>query len=223
MNHPGNDSKYAMALSAPLEHSPYAGKHLIFLGSSVTLGEAACKEGIPEYFASRFGCRVTKEAVSGTTLTDLDRESYVQRMLHRLNTEEPCDLFVCQLSTNDAARGLPLGAVASGRDRSSFNTGTILGAMEFIISYAKDVWHCPVAFYTGSFFQSAPYEAMVESLPALQEKWGIHVLDLWHDSAFNDLSEEARALYMRDPVHPTKAGYRQWWCPELERQILEKL
>lgn len=20
--------------------------------------------------------------------------------------------------------------------------------------------------------------------------------------------------------HPTKAGYREWWCPELEKQLL---
>ncbi len=21
-------------------------------------------------------------------------------------------------------------------------------------------------------------------------------------------------------IHPTKAGYREWWCPEMEKQLL---
>ena len=30
-------------------------------------------------------------------------------------------------------------------------------------------------------------------------------------------------LYMADRIHPTKAGYRDWWGPEIERQILSSL
>ena len=25
---------------------------------------------------------------------------------------------------------------------------------------------------------------------------------------------------MHDDIHPTMAGYREWWCPELETQLL---
>lgn len=25
---------------------------------------------------------------------------------------------------------------------------------------------------------------------------------------------------MNDPIHPTKAGYMKWWCPEMEKQVL---
>lgn len=28
---------------------------------------------------------------------------------------------------------------------------------------------------------------------------------------------------MNDGIHPTKAGYRDWWGPEQERQLLEYL
>ena len=25
---------------------------------------------------------------------------------------------------------------------------------------------------------------------------------------------------MHDDIHPTTAGYREWWCPEMEKQLL---
>ena len=100
---------------------------------------------------------------------------------------------------------------------------SVTGAMEYIICYAKQTWGCEVAFYTGSRYDSESYAAMVQRVKELEEKWGIRVLDLWSDEAFNAISEEERALYMNDNIHPTKAGYRQWWCPELERQVLSWL
>jgi lysophospholipase L1-like esterase len=54
----------------------------------------------------------------------------------------------------------------------------------------------------------------------VRDKWGIGVLDLWAPDAFNDISDELRSLYMLDPIHPSRAGYREWWGPEQERQLL---
>ena len=181
------------------------------------------REGIPEYFGSRFDCTYTKEAVSGTTLVDNGKSSYVQRMLKNLDTQTKYDLFVCQLSTNDATKKLPLGEVADGTDLESFDTSTVTGAMEYIICYAQNTWQCPVVFYTGSKYDSVEYEAMVRRLEELQKKWGILILNLWDDKEFNSISEVQRSLYMNDKIHPTKAGYRDWWCPEMERQLLSNL
>ena len=60
---------------------------------------------------------------------------------------------------------------------------------------------------------------MVERLEQLQKKWDIDVLDLWSDEAFNNISDAERKRYMTDDIHPTRAGYREWWCPEMERQL----
>jgi hypothetical protein len=100
-----------------------------------------------------------------------------------------------------------------------FDTTTVTGAIEHIIRYAKDTWRCPVMFYTGSRFDSPAYGAMVNALHKIAEKWGIDVIDLWNGEAFNAIPPEARALYMADDVHPVMAGYRDWWLPEMERQI----
>ena len=34
---------------------------------------------------------------------------------------------------------------------------TVAGSIEFIIAYAKEKWNCPVAFYTGTRYDSEAY------------------------------------------------------------------
>ena len=219
----GNAESYGMHALEEMENSPLKGRKALFLGSSVTYGSASLREGIPEYFAARLGCEVTKEAVSGTTLTDDKTDSYVSRLMTKVDPAEDYALVVVQLSTNDASKGKPMGEIAGGFDLSEFDTHTVTGAMEYIIAYCRRTWDCPVVFYTGSRYDSEAYAAMVERLMELQEKWGIGVLDLWHDDAFNAISDADRQLYMSDSIHPTKAGYREWWCPEMEAQLLNYL
>ncbi|MBR3405233.1 MAG: SGNH/GDSL hydrolase family protein [Firmicutes bacterium] len=220
---PGNSEEYAMNKVVPLENAPLAGEKVLFLGSSVTRGESSLREGIPEYFAARMGWQITKEAVSGTTLADIGKKSYVQRLLNNIDPKEHYSLVIVQLSTNDAGKDQPLGDISEGFDASTFDTKTTTGAIEFIISYVRETWGCPVVFYTNAQYDNEAYGTLVERLLELQEKWDIGVLNLWSDDAFNAISEEERSLYMYDSVHPTKAGYRDWWCPEMERQLCQWL
>lgn len=220
---PGNAAEYNMDTLEQLQENPLMGKNVLFLGSSVTYGSASMQQGIPEYFAARFGCTYTKEAVSGTTLVDNGSKSYVQRLMNNVDPNASYNLMICQLSTNDATKEMPLGEISDGKTLADFDTSTITGAMEYIICYAQETWGCKVAFYTGSFYDSDNYAAMVERLMELQDKWEICVLDLWHDEDFNAISDADRKLFMADNIHPTKAGYRNWWCPEMERQILAYL
>ncbi len=219
--HKGNDEQYSSAHVEKLENCKWENKQILFLGSSVTFGAASEEDGIPEYFAKRFGCIATKEAVSGTTLVDNGPDSYVSRLKSNVDVNTPYALVICQLSTNDATQKKPLGELGKGYELSSFDTTTITGAMEYIIAYSKEKWNAPVLFYTGSRYDSAEYAKMVARLYEIAKKWQIGVLDLWSDDGFNAISDEDRSLYMADPIHPTKAGYMKWWCPELERQIAE--
>ena len=220
---PGNAEAYSMKEVEPMTNSPLSGKNVLFLGSSVTYGSASLREGIPEYFVARLGCSVTKEAVSGTTLTDDSRKSYVSRLKSNVDTKTEYALVIIQLSTNDASKGKPLGAISGSTQLAELDPHTVTGAIEYICAYVRDTWGCPVVFYTGSRYDSDTYGAMVERLLELADKWNITVLDLWNDDGFNAVSAEEKALLMYDNIHPTKAGYRDWWCPELERQLMEGL
>lgn len=219
----GNSDAYDFDKIIPLEDSPLKGKNVCILGSSVVFGVASLENAVGEYLAARTGCNLTKEAVSGTTLADINKYSYVQRLVRKIDASANFDLFICQLSTNDATRKLPLGEISPGTSPLDFDTKTVTGAIEYIISYAQRTWHCPVVFFTGSYYDSPQYAAMVARLKELQEKWGIGILNLWDDKEFNTLTDEQRNLYMNDGIHPTKAGYSLWWGPEQERQLLEFL
>lgn len=64
---------------------------------------------------------------------------------------------------------------------------------------------------------------MVELLHRLCEKWQIAAVDLWSDSRFNASAQGRYALYMADPIHPTKAGYWEWWTPYMETRLCERI
>ena len=110
----GNQSRYDASEAGVYDNSPLRGKNVIFLGSSVTYGAASCGVSFVEDLCARHGCTMVKEAVSGTTLVDLGSSSYISRM-KTIDASVHADLFVCQLSTNDATKNLPLGEVSDSR------------------------------------------------------------------------------------------------------------
>ena len=104
-----------------------------------------------------------------------------------------------------------------------FDLATTVGGIEAVLATVREKWNCPILFYTAARYDNPRYHKLVNLLVDLQEKWGFALLDLWHDSAFNDLTAEERALYMNDPVHPTRAGYLLWWLPQFEEAIKNAL
>lgn len=210
----GNGDEYSFDKIKQID-TPLKGKNICVLGSSVAYGFSSQEFSVGEYFVARFGCTFTKEAVSGTTLADTGALSYVSR-LKKLDKNVKYDLFICQLSTNDATKNKPLGEISENGD---YDTSTVTGAIQFIIDYVKTTWKCPVAFFTGSRYDSEAYEKMVKRLYEIQQKQDIVIFDLWNSEEFNNITPEQRALYMSDDIHPTKAGYRDWWCPEMEKSL----
>lgn len=215
---PGNASEYALENVHKKADSPLQGKNIVFLGSSVTYGASSKGVSFADDITKRNGSTMIKEAVSGTTLVDEGINSYISRM-KKIDKDAEVDLFVCQLSTNDATQEKTLGEITDNTDLGSFDTHTIAGAMEYIICYAQETWNCPVVFYTNPKYDSDAYADMVALLPELEQKWGISVIDLWNDEAFNQISDEERNLYMADKIHPTQAGYLEWWTPRMEEDL----
>lgn len=213
----GNGEEYAAEHVLPLDGSPLKGKRIAFLGSSVTYGASSLGTSFVEYLAARNGFTYHKEAVSGTTLVDNGENSYPARM-KRMDCAEEFDLFVVQLSTNDATKREPLGEIA-GRNAGNYDTSTVCGAIEYIITYVREAWGCPVVFYTNAYYESENYAAMVAALGQIEAEYGIGVIDLYTDEAFNAITDEQRSLYMADGIHPTKAGYLLWWTPEMEEYL----
>ncbi len=210
----GNGKEYRLENVETLQGSYLYDKTLLFLGSSVTKGYGSCGISFADYLGKKYGFTVYKEAVSGTTLVTLDDTSYIPRLMGNSLSSFRFDAVVCQLSTNDAKKGLPLGKIGT------FDESTIIGAIETIIRYVEDLWGCPVIFYTGTHYDSENYDAMVKALYDIQKKWDIEIIDLWNEEIINNIPDEKRKLYMLDDIHPTMAGYLEWWLPPMEEVIV---
>ena len=175
------------------------GKNILFLGSSVTYGYASDGISFTDIMAEQCGFNCIKEAVSGTTLADIGENSYVSR-LKRLANLPKIDLFVCQLSTNDATRKIPILKIEE--------------AIRFIVSYAKSKFECQIVFYTNTYYEDEAYFEMVELLKKLANELGFFIINLYDDSDMRSVTQADHTLYMKDKIHPTLKGYKEWWTPK---------
>lgn len=212
----GNYGEYSLNDTASVTNSPINGKTVIFLGSSVTFGYSSLGVSFADFLEKTDGITAVKEAVSGTTLVDVKSNSYVSR-IKKIDKNINADAFVCQLSTNDATKEMPLGDISDGFDMDGFDTQTVAGAIEYIIAYATETWNCPVVFYTQAEYDSNHYGKMVDLLLKIQQKWDVTVIDLWNNGEINSITDEERNIYLVDHIHPTKAGYKEWWLPEFQK------
>lgn len=204
---------------------PLAGLDIIWLGSSVTYGaQAGGHYSMVDAIQDNHpGTVCEKYAISATTLVNEKEDSYVSRM-KLISKDETPDLFVVQLSTNDATTGKPMGEVTDSTDPTDFDDTTIAGAIETIISYVQETFGCPVVFYTGTYAEKENYEEMVDLLLKIQEKWGIGVVDMFHNEEMTAVyGTELYNEYMHDEVHPFRKGYVEWWTPVIEEYLTEFL
>ncbi len=174
-------------------------KTIFFLGSSVTYGQASNGVSFADIIKEECGINMIKEAVSGTTIADINEKSYVAR-LKKAEIPEKVDLFVCQLSTNDATKNA---------DKTETEKG-----IRFIIEYAKKHFKCPIVFYTSTYFDNDNYKELVLKLESMQAEYDFKILNLYKDEEMTAVSKEDYTKYMADRLHPTIVGYREWWTPK---------
>lgn len=217
----GNKAIYAPDNVEYNPDSPLNGKHIGFLGSSITYGAASMGKSFVDYLAARDGVVTTKSAISGTTLAGSNPDNYLYRLKHNFN--DKYDYFVCQLSTNDGRMGIKFGEITPDDQRSGFDTETTLGAMEEVCAYVHDKFKCPMAFYVCLRDDpTGEYEKLIDQLKLLQKKWNFDIIDLFHDQALN-ASMKAHPNSMWDDAHPTQEGYLKVWLPFFEKELKKNL
>ena len=167
------------------------------------------------------GTTCEKYTVCSTTMVNLSGDSYVER-LKLIPTDRQPDLIVVQMSTKDALWEEPIGSVSASFDAADFDDMTVAGAIETMIAYARETFDCPIAFYSGTRYDSEPYAQMADLLPAIQEKWDICVINLFNDAEMTAIiGTELYHAYMADATHPTRRGYIEWWTPVFEQKLTE--
>lgn len=187
---------------------------LYFLGSSVTYGSATNGHSFVEELAKITGWECVKEAVSGTTLAVRENDgnfSYVAR-LKKFDTNRRTSKLIVQLSTNDATQNVPLGRIS---EDGNYDIKTVIGAIEYIVAYAKSVWNCEVVFYTNPYFDNSNYEKMIAALYEVQKKCGIGIVDFYN----MQVDTTTLSSYMSDAIHPNEKGY--CWMSEIFIRYLQ--
>lgn len=196
------------------ENSILKGKTILYLGSSVTYGYKSEGISFADYITKRNGSIMIKEAVSGTTLTE-SKDSYIER-LKKVDTNKKIDIFLCQLSTNDAYCKREFGEIGNSYSIDSFDTNTITGAIEYIIAYSKKYFTSNIVFYTNPYYENEHYHEMVNTILKIKEKWNIKVVDMYNEGFIENLTQEERDTYMGDSIHPTDKGYYLYMTPRIE-------
>ncbi|AQM42074.1 lysophospholipase [Staphylococcus cohnii] len=195
-----------------------ADKNILFLGSSITYGAASHGISFVEFLNIESHMNTTKEALSGTSLAGTEKNSYVQRIKKEKLSKNKFDLLICQLSTNDGRLNKSVGEIKKEYDHNAFDVETTIGAMEYIISYAKLTWDTPILFYTCIRKADPYYEFLVYNLYKLKEKWDIEILDVWGNQWANEQIKYDNTLFA-DDAHPTLKGYRYIYTPLFKEKI----
>ena len=141
-------------------------------------------------------------------------------MLSNWDKNAKVDTLIVQLSTNDVSQNIARGTISDTKNPEDIDNTTTLGAIEYIIAYAKKTWNCEVVFYTNPKYNNAQYKSLVEDLYQIQEKWGIGIVDFYNYKDMDPLSDETLASYMADAIHPNAMGYR--WMGEVFAEYLSK-
>lgn len=214
----GNKDEFGPNESYLDKNSNLNNKRILFLGSSITYGAAAKGNSFVEFLNKEYGVDTIKEAQSGTTLAGKQKSSYVERLKSNVSTDNKLDAFVCQLSTNDARFNKAIGSISESYSINDFDTETIIGAIEFIISYIKENWDCPIVFYTCIRDKDPYYEFLINKLLEIKNKWDIHIIDVWGDKIINKLAKDDKTM-MADDAHPTQKGYRYLYTPIFSEKL----
>ncbi|RHW51876.1 hypothetical protein DS831_00650 [Bombilactobacillus bombi] len=220
-NHGKETNIYLTYQEKGLHHSALAGKKIVFLGSSVTRGLAAGGISFVDFLKSEDGVNTIKNAIDGTTLAGRGANTYVNRMKKQISPQTKLDAFVCQLSTNDVAQNKTLGTISNSKDIADFDINTTTGAIEYVIKYVQDTWHCPVIFYTGLYRDNPKYNQLVARLFELQKKWNFSIIDLYNNSDINNALKQNYNIYMADAIHPRKVFYQDYWTPIFRQELLK--
>ncbi|WP_125605121.1 SGNH/GDSL hydrolase family protein [Lapidilactobacillus bayanensis] len=220
---PGNAVKYAPKNAVHLPNSPLANQHVAFLGSSITLGAGSLDQSFVDYLVSQDNLIAVKSAVNGTTLAGKSTNGYLTRLQDEIPQNVNYDAFVCQLSTNDTRHDKQLGQISAGNQLTDFDVETTTGALELILAYVQQHWHCPVLFYTClRTDKDTDYQLLIQQLYELTDKWDFEILDLNHDTEVQQ-ETTAHPAAMLDDAHPTQLGYRDIWTPRFRKILTEMI
>lgn len=210
MFHPGNDRKYDPASTPCQPDDGLAGKRIIWLGSSLTAGRKAQNTGLPAYMEAMYRTVTAADlSVAGSPLTDIVQNSGIARLRSLAKDLHEADLLVCEL---DEACFRDRGELTASADRFACDLSTGFGAVQYVISFTREMFHCPVFFWASFWDPSGTFGDTVSAV--CENGTGFCRLeDLLPAPA------EADEICFFSSSELTKAGIRGLLAPAMYRQL----
>lgn len=206
-------------------NSPLKGKIITFNGDSICEG-SGFKGGYGKIIAENHAMQYENIAVGGGTITAEQYRSdsgaarhWVSRTIANMRAD--ADFAIVEGGVNDAALGVPLGAITPDYS-SNLDDTTFYGAAESMCKQlserfaGKKIGYIFVHKMLSGFSSDYPdnyYQAMKKCL----EKWGVPYLDLNVKCPPLNYIESLKAAYTisADGWHPNEAGYRAYYVPKI--------
>lgn len=216
-DHPGNDPKYDPE-TLEQRKTALSDKRILWLGSSFSAGTGSGGTALTDYLKQINNTEIINESLAHSYLSSVTQNSAVKRFRSSLALISHADYLVIEISPIDAE--MTHGNVSSSNDRFTFNIKTTIGALEYLIAYAKELWDPVIVLFTLPYCSDPSYEQLIRKVREVSDKWNVHLIDLYHDRTLENPDPVKRSLYMTDAVHPTKAGLRDWIVPYMQEKLL---
>lgn len=133
----GNSSDYDVSSLTLNDDSVMKDDTIVFVGSDFTLGLKADNQSFIDYLKAVDGLNAatfTEENIGLTSKKDVSFISLVESIPKE--HASPKAIF-CEIPYYDAKHGTKLGEISDSYMLSDFDTETAIGAMEYIMCYAK--------------------------------------------------------------------------------------
>lgn len=200
-----------------IEPNILSNKKALFIGDSITYGwDNAGGEngGWVTRIQKLSGMQCVNAGVQGARVshTRTDKKTIVNQLSA---SNGDYDLIVMHGGVNDVRNNIPIGEITENGD-TDYRVRRFGGALEDMFSKAKSLYPNTDLFFILNFRLDGDqakmgYQADMGEYFALAEqiceKWGVTVIDLYHNAELNEKLECTTTKYLYDMLHPNAAGY----------------
>lgn len=205
------------------ENSNLTGKSVLFCGDSISYGQwdtVVGGGGWGTRIAAAYSMKSDNPSMGGYSISNIRGGRIIDQFKNY--TSKQYDYVILQGGVNDAWGDINTGVVAepgemtNSYDLRDFDITTFAGGLEELFLTAKKNWpNAKIGYMTtfatpnskgiGRTAEMDPYYAQAIKIC---EKWGINLLDLYHDQYVNDKLMAVKTYnYLKDPIHPNAKGY----------------
>lgn len=196
------------------------GKKVYFVGDSVCKG-AENSTSYADLIAEKYGMVMTKDGVNGSTLVTSESNSICSRVEQ---ITETFDYVILEGGFNDMFGSKPIGTISDGFIGSTFDTTTVIGALEKIFESlylsnpeAKKLYVLTHRKTLANYWPGHVQDNYWDAIKTVCKKWSIPYIDLSECSGLAIWgSSFEKYFYEPQGTHPLIEGYKKFYCPKIE-------